>query len=266
MFSFILFISCGPKENIPTAPPVGWHQEEGWKHSCYHPPDYASLSDSVRMEARETSLTEMLSQWRGDKADGISFNAETIEEIEITLLGLPKRIEQTSQENLIECKQSAQNSGSWSSWVNALPSKLNADQCYSSRDTIFDYLNIEQSWERSFPVCPGDKITVAGEAGHRYKITEDGPWINVAGDLDKSTQGNRDFPCHLEGCFAGMLIIKYVHENGVEEIIPIGQSKKVSIPIKGSISYSINDDAFYDNEWYSSDGLIDHTPIRLIPE
>ena len=266
MLSLVLFMACGPKEEIPTAPPLGWHQEEGWRHSCYHPPDYASLNDSARMEARETALSEIMSQWNGDRSDGISFNSDTIEEVEITLLGLPKRIEQTSQENLLECKQSAAGGGDWSGWLNAIPSKLNADQCYSTRDTIFDYLNIEQSWERSFPVCPGDKVTIAGEEGHRYKITEDGPWINVNGDQSIPTEGNRDYPCYEEGCFAGMLIVKYTHENGVEEIIPIGQSKQISITIKGNISYSINDDTFYNNEWFKSDGLIDHTPIRIVPE
>ena len=78
----IFILACGNKNTEPAPPPVGWYQEEGWSHSCYHPPDYNTLLAGDRSEARENALTALLEQWNGKRGDGVSFTPEVIEEIE----------------------------------------------------------------------------------------------------------------------------------------------------------------------------------------
>ena len=264
----VFILACGNKNTEPAPPPVGWYQEEGWTHNCYHPPNYDSLLEGDRALAREEALTAILDQWNGKREDGVSFSSDVVEEIEITLLGLPKRIEKVSQDNLIKCKQVATNTGltmsGWSDWISTLPSSLNADQCYSLGDTVMDYLNIEEPFERTFDVCPGDVFSFS-TTDDNYQITKGGDWITTAGDKSKSTDGS-DLPCKEEGCFAGMFIVKYTHENGVEEIYPVGMERTITFSIKGKFSYGINDDSFYDNKWYQTGGIIEHTAITIVPK
>ena len=265
----IFILACGNKNTEPAPPPVGWYQEEGWSHSCYHPPEYNALLAGDRSEARENALTALLEQWNGGRGDGVSFTPEVVEEIEIALLGLPDRIEKVSQDNLIKCKQVATNTGltmsGWSEWISSLPSSLLADQYYSLGDTVMDYLNIEVPFERSFDVCPGDTFSFTSTPD-RYQITKGGEWITAAGDTNQSTDGSDDLPCKEEGCYAGMLLVKYTHENGVEEIYPVGIDRTITFPIKGKFSYGINDVSFYDNKWYQSGGIIEHTAVTIIPQ
>ena len=72
----IFIFACGNKNTEPALPPVGWYQEEGWIHSCYHLPDYNSMLPTDRSEARENALTAMLEQWNGKRGDGVSFTPE----------------------------------------------------------------------------------------------------------------------------------------------------------------------------------------------
>ena len=269
MFLMIFAFACGDKNTEPAPPPVGWYKEEGWSHSCYHPPDYNALLAADRSLAREQTLTAMVDQWNGKQNDGVSFTPEKVEEVEIALLGLPDRIEKVSVDNLTKCKQVATNTGlsmsGWSDWVSTLPSSLLADQCYSMADTVMDYLNIDEAFERTFHVCPGDRFLFSATSD-QYQITKGGDWITAAGDSNQPIKGDSNLPCKEEGCYAGMFIVKYTHENGVEEIYPVGLERTITFSIKGTFSYGINDDSFYDNKWFQSGGIIEHTAISIIPQ
>ena len=48
----VFILACGNKNTEPAPPPVGWYQEEGWTHNCYHPPNYDSLLEGDRALAR----------------------------------------------------------------------------------------------------------------------------------------------------------------------------------------------------------------------
>ena len=60
------------------------------------------------------------------------------------------------------------------------------------------------------------KIVISGSDSDKYRISDDGPWITIVGDPDKSTEGT-DLPCNQEGCLAGMLIMRFVSVDGDEE-------------------------------------------------
>ena len=70
---------------------------------------------------------------------------------------------------------------------------------------------------------------------------------------------------NLEGCKAGMLIMKHVGKSGMESVVLVGSSATFTAPEDGEISYRINDTTFYDNTWKQSGSVIDHTSIEVSP-
>jgi hypothetical protein len=258
---------CGPKKPINTVI-VGWWQEETWSLACYHPPDYEKLNRTERDVARQKSMDSMLNQWQGNRNDGVSVDGDTVEDIETVLLGRPEKIEELSRENLSQCKQVATGATSldaWVTWVGGLSSKLMAGECSTPLiDTIFDYLNITTGFDRSFPICEGNRIRISGTTKDQYRIVEDGDWITVEGNTNQPSVGS-ELPCNIEGCFAGQLIMKFTSEEGVETVIPVGASVEFTAPNHGTISYTINDDTYFDNNWYKSGGISDHASIEISP-
>jgi hypothetical protein len=259
---WMILYSCGPKKPVVTAAPVGWHQQEGWTVSCYHPPAYDTLNELDRRESRENAMDAMLGQW------GETIDANTIEDIETILLSQPKKIEPLSVKNLEVCTEVATGTSSvdsWNSWVTGLTSSLTLGECNTPfLDTIFDYLNITVDYEHSFSICEGNIVRVKGSQNDKYRITEDGPWINAAGDQNSPSLG-KDLPCNIEDCYDGMLIMKFTSKDGVETVYPVGLELRFEAPSHGKITYGINDDTFYDNEWRQSGGLIDHTSVEISP-
>lgn len=257
------------KKAPPPAAKEGWVQEEGWKNACYYPPAWDKLDEITRRQARASTLDAMVKQWSGGRDDGISFNETIVENAETTLLGRPEAVEKVAAENLTMCEGVAKgqaNTDQWSSWVRALPGKLTKGECNVPLDyTMFDYLEIGTGWQRPLAVCQGNKIRVSGTVKDRYRVRDDGPWINVGGDTAKATVGG-EWPCNIEGCYEGMLVMKFVTQSGVETIIPVGTELIWTAPEHGEISYRINDTTFFDNVWFKSGTMTDHTAIEISPQ
>ena len=94
MISLLAFmLACGPKEEKPKPPPVGWHQEETWSHSCFHPKKFEELLPLDRQAERELALDEMVKQWKGEKGDGISIEEKWVTEVEDTILAEMEKVE-----------------------------------------------------------------------------------------------------------------------------------------------------------------------------
>jgi len=258
------------KKKSDAPPPVGWHIEEGWAHQCYFGPDFVKLPDTDRRMARSSVLDEMMKQWSGQMNDGISLDAAAIEKVETTLLGRPEKVEQVVISNLEKCKTSATSGGidssAWNSWLRGLSSQLTAGECLTPFNyTMFDYLDIGTDWQRTMPLCAGDRVRISGSSTDKFRISEGGGWITVEGDTTLSTLGSENHPCNLEGCWAGMLIARFVTESGVETILVVGLQTTFEAPEHGELSYRINDNTFYDNKWYQHGGLVDHTAIEISP-
>ena len=256
------------KEVAPAAPKEGWVQEGTSAMSCYYPPNWESMQEIDRRQARAKVLTELEKQWSGARNDGISFSEGAIEDVDTTLLGRPELIEGVSAQNLTLCQGVAAGQATadqWQAWLKALPGKLTAGECLRPLDyTMFDYLDIGVGWQRPLSICKGDKIRVSGTPKDKYRVRDDGPWINVGGDTTKPTTG-ADWPCNVEGCFEGMLVMKFVTLSGVETIIPVGTELTWTAPEHGEITYRINDTTLYDNNWFKSGSMQDRTAIEIAP-
>ena len=277
--------ACGGKKDpAPAAPIEGWHAEENWAAQCWFPVDYDAVQESqgttARLEARQKALEAMMSQWAGGRDDGVSMSASALETVEITLLGRPELIEEVSRQNAEQCKAvmtagagteetaaTLGDLGDWKRWFGGLDGALNEGECRGGlEDTLFYYLEIDGGWQLDVPVCEGMSFLIRATERDKYRITEDGPWINVDGDPDQLTMGLDDWPCNMEGCYAGMLMMKFTTDTGIETIMPAGVETLFNVPAHGSLTFRINDTSFFDNTWYKSGGIIDHTGLEISPQ
>lgn len=257
-----------PKKGAaPPPPPVGWQTQEGWSGSCYFPPAWGSLSQTDLKTERQKAMDAMVEQWSGKREDGVSFDEEMVIEVETVLLGRPDRVEAVSLKNLEQCKTAMAGGGTdaWQSWVGSLKATLTEGECKQPLDyTMFDYLDIGTGWQRPLYICAGETVRISGSPKDKFRIVENGPWLNVAGDPAQSAVGT-NLPCNTEGCFAGQLILKFKADTGWEKIYPVGQELVFEAPEHGEISYRINDETFFDNSWFKNKGLVDHTAIEVSP-
>lgn len=260
--------SCKPP--APAGPLVGWHVEpEVGKFACYYPPNFAKMSETDRMEARSNVMDEVFGQWRGQREDGVSFEAGMVDELETVVLGDMSKLETVVAKNTDWCKKVArgEKGGSdWEAWVRGLSSKLTEGECFAHFDyTLFDYLEIDTGWQRELAICKDDRVRISGTSKDRFRISDGGDWINVDGDPAQPTVGDGELPCNIEGCVRGQLIMRFRSDAGVEVIQPVGTGITFTAPENGTISYRINDDTFYDNKWYQSAGIIDHASVEISP-
>jgi hypothetical protein len=246
-----------------TAPDTWAPNAEGQPH-CYHPPAWDDLSTIDRKMKRSEVMDTILSQWRGEREDGLSFDSGIVDKLDTVLLGRPEKIEAVAADNLSRCL--AADTAAWESWARGLPAQLTAGECNTNFDyTLFDHLDIQSGWQGGRPICKGNKIVIKTSSKDRYRITEDGPWITVAGDPAISTSGTEDWPCNIEGCLAGGMMFRFVGKSGQESIYVAGSKLVFTAPEHGRIDYRINDTQFFDNTWYQARGIIDHASVEISP-
>lgn len=256
------------KPKTPPPPPVGWYKEEGWKGDCYFPPDFDKMPEGDRKMARQQALEAMMTQWKGTREDGVLVEDAIVEEVEIVLLGRPANIEAVSRTNRDQCvaymKGEAQ-LPAWTGWLGSLPKKLTAGECMQPLSyTLFDYLDLGTSWQRPVQLCKGDRAHIFATVKDRYRISDDGPWINVEGDKSQKATAS-EYPCNIEGCYVGMLVGKFTTDQGVETVFPIGAETTFEAPAHGTITWSINDTVWYDNKWFKSATIEDRTAVTIEP-
>jgi hypothetical protein len=245
-------------------PPVGWVDGEEGKPACYNPPDFEALAEIDRRMKRSEVWDEIMGQWSGSRTDGVSFDETLVEKVDTVLLGRPDRIEEVARENYAQCTKG--DLSAWQAWARALPGKLTAGECNTPFDyTMFDHLDIETGWQRNRPICKGDKIVIRASVKDKYRVTDDGPWITVAGDPNTPTTGSSDWPCNIEGCLAGVLMFRFNGESGQSSIYVAGPELIFTAPEHGNIEYRINDTQFFDNKWFQTGGVVDKASIEISP-
>jgi hypothetical protein len=255
------------KGKEPAAPAVGWQPAGAAGGQCWHPPDFAALPEGPKRMAWQETRDQMLSQWRGERGDGVKFEDKLVENVETVLLAKADRIEQVSKDNLAQC-EAAMKGGSvatWEAWANTLVGNLTVGECPTPPMdyTMYDYLSINHDWHIPVSVCKGDLITVHGTTADYFQLTKGGPWLNVTGDAsDTSTSG---LPCNIEGCVRGMLIMRFTGESGVQQILPVGETREFLAPEHGRVDVMINDDSMSDNVWKVDRGVEHHTGIEYKP-
>lgn len=258
-------VACGSKK-APEAPVIveGWHQEAGWAGSCYFPKDYKTSDRMAASNVREA----MMSQWRGERDDGVSFSANVIENVETVLLGKPDAVKGVARQNLDHCKKVMAGGamGEWQTWFAGLASALTVGDCKwpPLRYQQHDYLDIGKGWQFEGFVCKGDKIRMQASALDYYRVSDDGPWINALGDTNQQAIGN-DYPCTIEGCYVGTVIYRFTGEDGVETVGPVGTELVWEAPQNGELHLRINEEgSWFDNVWRKKGSVIDHAAIAYI--
>lgn len=262
--ALVVLSSCG-KKTRNAEPIVGWHQEEGWRGACLYPPAFEPLGPGDRKLARQDVLKSMMSQWRGDRDDGVRFDADQVEKLETVLLGTPDLIEAVSLDNLARCKEamSSGEMGLWSRWLRDAPARLTEGHCRTAPldYQLFDYLDIGIGWQIPAGVCKGDRVQINASTQDEYRIEDKGKWINADGDRDRPSHG-LNVPCNFQGCFAGMVIGRFTADSGAVEIFPIGTGTVFEAREHGRIDVQINDDTWFDNEYRVVGTIGHHTAIE----
>jgi hypothetical protein len=245
----------------------GWHEVGSNGGSCYYPPDWGSLTAGPKRVAWQEARDAMMSQWRGDRGDGVQFPDKVITDFETVMLAKPERVELVAAENLEQCEKAMKGAGTdaWQKWLVATPGRLTEGECpYAPMDyTLYDYLSINNEWQIPVNVCKGNKILIHGTENDMFQIADGGPWINVAGDSSMTDVSG--LPCNLEGCVRGQLIMRFKGESGVESILPVGIEREFLAPEHGVIHVMINDDSWTDNKYKVEKGLEHHTGIEYKP-
>jgi hypothetical protein len=253
------------KKGEEAAPVVGW-QPVG-SGQCWHPPDFATMPEGSKRMAWQETRDAIVAQWRGDRGDGVDFDDARVEAAETVLLAQADRIEQVSKDNLVRCKAAMAGEGNaaWEAWVSGLPRQLTVGECPTPPMdyTLYDYLSINNDWQIPVQVCKGDRLTVHGTPADYYQLTKGGAFVNITGDAsDANVSG---LPCNVEGCVRGMLIMRFTSESGVQQILPVGDTREFLVPEHGRIDVMINDDSMSDNIYKVDRGVEHHTGIEYKP-
>lgn len=256
------------KNKEPAGPIVGWHAETGWNGECYFPPDFSGMAEGVKRAAWQETRDAILAQWRGERNDGVSLNAQHVENLETIMLAEADRIETVAKENLEQCKAvmtSASTNSAWEQWIISIAGRLTEGECpYRPMDyKLYNYLSVNTDWQIPVEVCKGDHIIVHGTEGDYYQLQKGGAWLNVAGD--SSQPATASLPCNIEGCLRGQLVMRFTGDSHTSLIIPVGIQTEFRVPEHGRIEVMINDDSLEDNVFKVDKGLEHHTGIEIYP-
>jgi hypothetical protein len=267
-------VAHAKKKAEEAPPPVGWHTVEatkkdpGWRGSCYNPPAWDKLPETDRRMARQQALAAMKAQWLGQREEFVSFSAIMVEDLETTLLGRPDKIEMVTAKNAEYCVQvmsQGADTEPWSTWLSGLPARLTAGECNNPLDyQLIQYLDINRDWQEQVPFCKGNRAVIEASPSDNYRIVKGGDWINADGDPSQPAS-DATLPCNFDGCFLGQLVGKFVTEQGVVTVFPVGTRKEFEAPENGTFSFMINDTTFYDNDWRSQGTITDHTAVTVSP-
>lgn len=265
----LALVGCA-KKKVDAPPPVGWYGEEGWAGQCYFPKSYDDLGPGDRRLARAAALEEMMTQWSGGRDDGVRFDEDATTYLETVLLGKPELTEQVSIQNAAFCRKymsalpEERSVSAWRGWFMGLGDKLTEGDCPHAPlvDTIFQYMDVDRGWQFKYGVCREDVVTVKGSAQDKYRLSKDGPWVDVNGNGEDAT--TTAYACNFHGCKVGQLIMRFTSVTGVQTVVPIGESHTWTAPEHGWIEVEVNDDDFSGNSFREAHGVIDHTSISYV--
>lgn len=260
-------VLIGGCKKAPSEPVVieGWHQDSEWSVACYHPRDYKASDRVAQNDVREA----MLSQWRGERGDGVEFSDKVIERIETALLGKPDAVKGVAWQNLEYCKKFASGEAdmqSWQGWISGLGNTLTEGDCKwpPLRYQQHDYLEVDSPWQFEGRVCEGDRVRIEVSALDYYRVSDDGPWINAEGDTSQRALGEK-YECTLEDCFVGTVIYRFTGEDGTVTIGAVGTELEFTAPGPGTLHLQVNDDGtWFDNKWRKKGSLIDHAAVAYV--
>ncbi len=254
------------ESEVPAPPPQGWSAEPTGGQ-CWYPPDWSTMGYGDRRSKHSDAIIAMVSQWRGERNDGILLHAPTVDGVEGLLLLYPDKAEQVAVTNLGYCKKALAGGGTseWESWLASLPAQMTAGECDKPLDaTLFWYLDIDQAWQGKASVCEDNVIHITASAQDLFKLSKNGTYISAAGDTTVSSSGSQD-PCGTEQCHPGELLLRFTGKSGIEIIKPVGLDLTFDPPEHGVIEFMVNDATLNDNTFKVDKGMQHHTSVTYAP-
>ena len=260
------------KKKKGKAPKVGWVKpSDEAPGACYYAPDWEAMATNPRKMARSQAIQDILSQWKGERGDGVTMPEKVPYDVETVLLGDPKDVEAIADENTEWCEKRMAGQATdvdWSNWVAGLPPRLTKGECKGSLlpQEMHDYLNIHGGWHMKMPFCKGEKVIISASTKDYYKVSGKGAWINIAGEQGTSPSGG-GYPCTTEGCYVGTLVGRFRNYDGtIEQMFPAGSgATEFTMPDHGYIEVQINDNEWHDNAWQVEGGMQHHTSVSYLP-
>lgn len=258
---------CPKKDKAPAGPIEGWYQAPEWKVACYHPYNWEALSHGERRSRRQDAYEALSEQWTGGRADGVAMDPGAVETVQTILLGYPEKVEKVVLDNLAQCKAYAQGGAlaPWQKWLFSQTRALMVGECARPLDrTMYDYLNIDVGWQFKANICADNVVRISASSGDYYRLDPKGPWINAEGDKSTPATGT-EYPCTLEDCYAGTLIVRFRGESGTELIRAVGTELIFQPPEHGTIELMINDSSLSDNVFKVERGVQHRTSLTYTP-
>ena len=270
---FLISTADARKPKAPPPPPVGWGKEEGWTGGdCYFPKDWAAMQEGDRRMYRAEVMNELKSQWSGARNDGVTIDPSVVEAVENVLMAKPQAIENVAATNLEQCRALRKGGGdaalaAWEGWLRGLPAQLTKGDCTRPLTyTLFNYLDIGSGWQQPVVMCKDNRARLSATTADKYRTSDKSPWHTVEGDTAAGVTSDPQFPCTgNERCYPGTLIGRFVTDDGVEVVFPIGAETTFRAPENGQLYISINDYTWYDNRYFKSSTIEDRVAVTIEP-
>lgn len=260
------------KEEAPKIEPGTWFDYHGTQ--CYNPPDFESeQNEPKRRMMRQKAMDEMAKLLKGEINEQIVIEERKFDAWETDFLGKPTAIEGFTQRGLEKCKAFADGElglSAYTKWLADGGKRATEGDCHNPLQyELHQNLTVQEGWQVRRHMCTGDQVLIETTEDNKYTVADTGdyettPWITPDGDPNQPEAGP-DYPC--PHCPVGAVVYRFEFEDeGKEdELGVLGTSKEFKASGNGYISFTVNDQTYYDNRFHEKDGVIDYLPLAIYP-
>lgn len=260
------------KEEAPKTEPGTWFEYHG--NQCYQPPDFAAeQNEPKRRMLRQNAMDEMAKLLKGEINEQIVVDEYKFDLWETDFLGKPKAIEPFTAENLDQCKKFADGElglSAYTKWLAEGGKRATAGDCHNPLQyELHQNITVQEGWQVRRHMCLGDQVLIETTKDNKYTVADTGdydttPWITPEGDPAQPEAGP-DYPC--PHCPVGSVVYRFeFEEEGKEPVLAVlGASMEYHAPGNGYISFTVNDQTYYDNRFHEANGVIDYLPLSIYP-
>ena len=249
---------------------------------CFSPPDYSAMTEGQRRMERQKGFQSVNKLVTG-QATGKDGKALTQYKIpnddydffERAFLGRPQLLDDWLGENYAKCQavgNGKMKEDAYITWLRGIGRELESNECYKPLDYEWhDFLDIAQDWQRRVHTCKGDKVLIeaTNEENGQYTIADTGKmanntFITAAGDPNTPEAGEAGPVPELP---LGALVMRFqAEDDSYTKYFLIGMQTEWEAPDHGYISFTINDNTYYDNKFRDIKGAVDYLGVDIYPE
>lgn len=279
------------KKGEVAPPPVG--VVKVGKMDCYAPPDFAAMNNSNRRLARNDALQYLQQLVNGQILNG-DFKIQNDENLilfETAFLGRPQLLDDWLATNFAMCSDVGKGKmkpSDYAAYLDGIGRELESGECYKPLDYEYhNFLDVQAGWQFRIHVCKGDRFLVetttlengkytvadAGKPSKNVYMLADGnplPGFGLYEKTDTLPEGVMAEPAGDRGPVPeeawGALIMRVEAEDESNtKYIAVGLSHQFVATEHAFISFSINDNTYFDNKFHDVKGAIDYLGIDIYP-